>query len=190
MSEFMPEPSIVLPDMEAVRQVCAANMRDSAAWIVGRTAWQVKSLWIIGLIDEIIAEKKARAKPIRENNSGIIVISLFGDDAFAYNSEVKKLAEQRLGFPPKPEAEYSREGDTLSLLVYNAQGYRRSDQLRADGFVPLEQSLINSLGVGGKFRDKGGNEYTVRDVQGTLYAMQPRKKKYAASPQGQPVKVV
>lgn len=183
MSEFMPEPYLVLPDMESVRNAVKDDLRSTSNSV---DRWRIKSLWLVQLIEEIIATRK----PALPRTDGALVIRIGGDEPIAYNAEVKKLAELRLGMAPQSDAYYAREGDTLSLLVYNAQNYRRSDKLRADGFEPASQSLLDSLPIGTKIETRGGKEYVVREVDGKRYAMQARKRKYAMSVDGCPVRVV
>ena len=111
MPDFMPEPSRVLETLaDLIGALANSEEWQSQPYPYG---WHVKSLWLIALIDESTAAR-----------------------GFAYNSEVKRLAEERLGYPPKPDAAYSNESDALSQLIYNAQRYRRSDALRAAGYAP------------------------------------------------------
>jgi hypothetical protein len=148
-------------------------------------SWTVKSVWLMGLIDEIIATT--------------------GRD-FAYNAEVKKLARERLGLPALSDADNAKEGDALSRLIYNAQNYHHSDKLQAQGFVPFTPELLERVREGGQIQPHvtelfkivvNGQEsktestvYNVRTVNGKLYAMKPRKRNSALAPNGQPVKVI
>lgn len=182
MSEFKNEPKMVLEDMEAVRKAIAEDYRTKMPEI----KFEIKSLWIIELINEIIASRPPR----QPAPAGMIIINIGGDEPVAYNAEIKALAEQRLGFPKKSDAEYAREGDALSALIYAAQGYRRSDKLKADGYVPCTQELIDRLGVGKKLETPGGTVYAIRKVGDKLYAMKPRIRKSALATSGNPVKVV
>lgn len=164
MAEFKENPVLILEDLEAVREFATGPDRRKGA---GMDAYRIKSLWLISLIDEHVASGH-----------------------YPYNSCIKKLAEQRMGFPPKPEAEYSREGDNLSLLIYNAQCYRRSDQLHADGFIPLTTELIERLGEGSKLELQGGTVLTIKSKHGRLYAMKPHARNYCVLPHGDPVRIV
>lgn len=132
-------------------------------------SWLVRSQYLIDLIYEISRRQ------------------------FPYNSDVQREAEKRLGIPQQDD-----NGSPLSRLVYNAQGFRRSDELRAEGFEPLTADLLrrafdaksqielqgeNALGLTVR------NLLNVREIRGNLYAMKPRAKKYAVSVQGQPARV-
>ncbi len=177
----MPPPIISLPTMSEVM----AALVDTGWWTNGNTRYRVRSQWLIGLIEEVMAREK------RE---------------FAYNAEVKALASERLG-TTLTHKQAAMEGDALSALVYNAQGYRRSELLVAEGFVPLTDQLLEEVGEGGQIAarvenlftivingEKAGKPepevYIVRRVGGKLYAMKPRKRKYALGVHGQPVRVV
>ena len=107
-------PRLVLETMEDVRSAMQGDRKS-----LGPDPYDIKSVWVISLIDEIAAEGK-----------------------YPYNATIKKLAEQRLGLPPKSEAEYAKEGDVLSLMVYNAQKYRRHDKIVAAGFIPFTEALL------------------------------------------------
>jgi hypothetical protein len=118
MSSPMPiiDAALTLASMDDVRDAISRNLRDSAEW--KPIMWRVRSEWLVALIDEL--EEKG----------------------YPYNATVKREAEHRLGLPPRSEADYHQEGDTLSLLIYNAQCFRRSDAARvreaqeaADGWV-------------------------------------------------------
>ncbi len=167
MSEFKEAPLATLALMGDVKAAI-----ETPDWRKARqkdkTEFRIKSLWIIGLINELLATS--------------------GRD-FVYNADVKKLAEQRLGYPPKPEAEYSNEGDALSLLIYNAQCYRRSDDLIAKGYEPFTPALICRAGVGGQITMRSGLVLNVREVSGRIYAMKKGARTNAAMPNGAPVKI-
>lgn len=164
MAEIMQEPMLTLATMEEVRAAIDTNARK--VWD-STLRWRVKSLWLIGLIDEVVASGE-----------------------YPYNATIKKLAEQRLGLPPKLEREYSQEGDTLSLLIYNAQGYRRSDRLVAQGYRPCSQEMIEEAHrTGRKLELPGGTLLTVREVEGKLYAFKPRMRRYAVAVQGNPARL-
>ncbi len=174
MSYFPAEPLLSLETIEDVRAILAAPEVPEALWH-GLNRYRIKSKWLIDLINEYVATGQ-----------------------YPYNTSIKRLAEQRLGFPPKSEAEYAREGDRLSTLIYNAQCYRHSDIRRAAGFAPFTQEMIEAayaakaeiemeaeslLGGPSIIRLK------VREINGKRYAMQPRKRKYAVSAYGQPARI-
>lgn len=169
MGYFMESPLQVLPDMEDVRKFIALPRPN------GCDSFRIKSVWIVGLIDEISARGE-----------------------YPYNATVKRLAMDRLGMPRVSDAEYAREGDALSLLVYNAQCFRRSDMLRADGFKPFTDELLTEAGAGGRIELLGSNMLggqarsilKVRDLGGKLYAMPPKARNRYLSPSGQPGRVV
>ncbi len=175
MSYFMSTPSKMLATMEDVR----AAIQDPALKTrsAGLDAYSIKSDWLISLIDEIVAQSK---------------------DRFAYNAQVKRLAAERLGLPGCTEEYYHSEGDALSLLVYNAQNYRRSDELRKQGFEPMTPALIERAFAGSqKIEVLNDNVFgssalqlTVKKVGEKLYAMPPRKRKQYIQPIGQPAKLI
>jgi hypothetical protein len=128
----------------------------------------VHSDWIIAIIDEIMAG----------NNKG-----------FAYNVDVHILARERLGLPKLSDAEAAKEGTPLSLLIYNAQGFRRDRDLRAAGFVPLTQEMIDGATAKQQIEVVDGTRCNVRMVSGIKYAFKPRKRNSALA-LNQPAKVV
>jgi hypothetical protein len=157
MSDFKPEPVLHLVTMEDTRRALI-----EPSWYADRDSrWNVKSDWIISLIDEI---EQAGSYP--------------------YNADVQRLAESRLGVDPSPDS-----GNPLSTLVYNAQCYRRSDQYRAQGFAPLTQAMIDAAGAGANIETQGGT-YNVREVNGQLHLMKPRARVYRVSVIGQPARIV
>ena len=173
MAEFMPEPSLTL----ATREDVIAALADETLWTRPYPfSWRIKSDWIIGLIDEIVATGR-----------------------YPYNATVKTLACQRLGYPAMSDAEYAKEGDNLSRLVYNAQGFRRSDQFIAAGYTPFTPAMLDeAYTIGAKVEVAGetllgGSAATVltpKDIDGKLYAMLPRKRTRHLPPMGQPAKIV
>ncbi len=170
--EFMAEPVKTLETMEDVR-----------AWINGpvieldwHEKYRVRSNWLVSIIDEVTASGE-----------------------FPYNSAIKRIAEERLGFPKKPDEYYANEGSPLSLLIYNAQRFRGSDNLRESGFEPLTQDLIDralreekSIEISGHNMIGGAvtQKFKVRTIQGKNYLMEPRKRKYCVPPKCQPAKLV
>ena len=105
------------------------TMEDVRKYIANprKNDFKIKSLWLIEVIGEIA-------------NTG----------KFPYNADVLLLAEEKLGLPKKTYAEASKEGTPLSMLVYNAQRFRRSDKLKADGYVPCTQEFLERVGKGGR----------------------------------------
>ena len=134
-------------------------------------AWRIKSCWLIALIDQYAATGQ-----------------------YPYNSAVQRVAEKRLGI-----AQQSDSGSALSQLVYNAQRFQRSDQLQAAGYQPLTQTMIAEafakaahIELFGEslIGNPGPVRLNVRNIDGTLYAMRPHKRKYAVQPVEQPAKIV
>jgi hypothetical protein len=175
-SMFVEAPVLVLEDQDAVALALAQREGD-----VCNVHKPVKSLWICDLIREIEADGK-----------------------YPYNQTVYYLAENKLGLP---RTNYNAPGkrETLSWLVYYAQGYRREDDLRKLGYQPLTQALIDeaySLGkkieihLGEPFIVITGHEpemtriYNVRQVGGKFYAMIPGARTHALCISGQPAKLV
>ncbi len=163
---FMPIVTLHLKDENDLRQAL-----DNPEWMTWKHpgSWQVRSDSIIGIIDEIEAEGK-----------------------YPYNTDVQRRVETRLGIPRQDD-----NGSPLSRLVYNAQGFRRSDRRIHAGFEPCTQDVIDRAGEGGQIQLEGETllggtgyaTYNVRNIQGKLYAMLPKKRKYALAIQGQPVKI-
>ena len=121
----MPPPVIVL-ETQADVEAFLANPAAPQSVTKGLDKYRVESKWIESLIDAIEAEGQ-----------------------YPYNAVVNKRAQLAMGWPEKTEAEYAREGTPLSLLIYNAQSYRRSNKLRAAGFEPFTQKLVDKLGAMG-----------------------------------------
>lgn len=112
MPEFMPEPCLTLETKEDVIAALADTSWKDQPYPY---EYRVKSVWLIGLIEEIIATTGRY---------------------FAYNSEVKRLAEQRLGYPAQNDAYYSKENNPLSTLIYNAQCYRAATSYAPPAISP------------------------------------------------------
>ncbi len=177
MSEFKAPPQMLLHTMNDVfdilpylNKACkAARAANQYGWkFRGIDPWLIKSVWIIGLIDEIVATGE-----------------------FPYNAMVKKRVLDDLGFPARTDKEDATEGDGTSLLVYNAQCYRTSDQWRFKGFEPYVNETLVNAGIGGKIM--AADEETVCTVKirnDKAYAMYPRSKSKYLSMYGQPVKIV
>ena len=168
MSEFKPDPVLTLETMEDVRKWLDNPVGWSGIIDGIMDKWRIKSLWIISLIDEI-------------ESSG----------HYPYNAEVKWLAEERLGLPSGRPARDVREGTSLSLLVYNAQCYRRSDNLKAMGFLPGDEHMLQlAYQTDCKIETCNRMLLTVKKINDTLYAMPPRKRKWAVNITGVPVRIV
>jgi hypothetical protein len=172
MIEFMPEPTLILENKDDL----AALLDTKPEAEIRLHRHRIKSRWLIGLIDEIAASGR-----------------------YPYNATVNKLACERLGYPPKSEAEYSREGTALSWLIYNAQNFRRSDQFIAAGYTPFTPAMLDeAYTIGAKVEVAaetllGGSAVIVltpKDIDGKLYAVLPRKRTQHLPPMGQPAKII
>ncbi len=171
---FEREPVRVLESMEDVR-AHLTDRKGHCCGLSGLDQYRIKSVWLVSLIDEIVAAGK-----------------------YPYNADIKKLAEQRLGLPARPDAEYSVENDSLSTLIYNAQKFRRSDALRAEGYTPFTRDVLTTAFSEGKsievfsegLMGSSVRRLNVKKIGEDLYAMVPKKRKYHVAPAGQPVRVV
>jgi hypothetical protein len=164
---IMSLPMLILETRDEVAAAIDANLGTVWKREPYPFAYRIKSHWLIEVIREIVAEGK-----------------------YPYNSTVKKRAEEQLGLPPRSEAEYSTEGDTLSLLIYNAQCYRDSDDLIAAGFEYGSEDLLQIAHESGRrIETRSGTLLTVREVDGKLYAFKPRARKLAVDITGVPVRL-
>jgi hypothetical protein len=164
---FMPAPSVILTDKAATLEALK-NYQDW--WNRPHPfKWLVKSQW---LCDEL---------------------NRMEQDGYVYNAEALRAIEKAEGIGP-----YDENGSPLSLLIYNAQGFRRSDALRAQGFEPgtpemlqaaFEQGLKIELYHDSILGGSSVNSLTVKQFDGKLYAMQPRKRRYAVDIIGKPVRL-
>ena len=172
------QPAFVLEDQESVLLV--VTQAGNEACHAGKP---VKSLWINDLIREIRASGK-----------------------YPYNRDVYFLAEDRLGLAhTDPDTPAKRQ--TLSWLVYYAQTYCRIDDLKALGYQPLTQELVDqAYREGKKVEIHLGEPYIVVagvepkttaickvvKVDGACYAIpahaRGRYRKYYP-PQGQPARL-
>ena len=167
----MDEPLATLATMEDVRAVLELPRKR----LLGvENEFRIRSEWLIALIDEIAASGE-----------------------YPYNATVKRMAADRLGIPRQSDDWYAREGDVLSLLIYNAQCFRSSDKYRRDGFRPFDSSVLDEAGDGGSLEIlsdglMGSNvvPVKVRSVNGKLYAMRAKMRKSYIAPFGQPVRIV
>jgi hypothetical protein len=77
--------------------------------------WTTYSRWIGAVIGEIAATK------------------------YPYNDTVQREVEKRLGIARQPD-----DQSTLSILVYNAQGYSRDERQRTEGWSELSEAMIDT----------------------------------------------
>ena len=133
--------------------------------------YRVKSQW---LCDELDAREKATG--------------------FQYNAEFQRYIEAQCGLAPSPES-----GSPLSLLIYNAQAYRRSDRLRREGYAPLTQDMADAaMNRKAKIQVYGSSLlgmpatglFNPRRIQGRVYLMPPRSRTRCIRIEGQPAKIV
>lgn len=159
MSSFREPAMLTLETLEDTRN---ALENPDCWWKDSGGRYRVKSLWLMAIIDEYAATGK-----------------------YPYNADVQRIAEERLGYPHGPDA-----GTPMSALIYNAQCYRHDRNLRAAGFVPANSEVLaEAFARKVQLETPGGTLYNVRKVDGKLYAMQPRKRKWVMSLQGQPVRL-
>lgn len=186
MSDFEPEPTLVLSTDAETRAWIEANPRDGYECGSAYTIKGERKVSLCTLSDGV------KSLPIIEV---IAAIEARGD--YPYNATVEREARIRLGLPEA--GEIGNEQTPIGWLVYRAQGFRRSDLLRADGFEPLTDALVQNAferkaGIeiaghnmlGGKVRER----FTVRQIGGKVYVMRPRKRKYAVAVVGQPARIV
>jgi hypothetical protein len=163
MSEFLPDPAKVLPDKESLLHA----IQHPEEWFHTEEKWQTRSDFLITLIDRIEASGH-----------------------YPYNADVRVLAHEELGLEPISYKDAHNEGNPLSWLIYKAQGYRRSDKLRADGYEPLTAELLERAA---KMKAKvqiGTYLCTPKKVGDRWFAFKPRARTNAFLPNGAPVKIV
>ena len=167
--EFMPEPSLLLPDKAATVHA----MAHPEEWMKKPYpfGWMVKSVWLCEQMNEY------------ERTVG-----------YVYNVAVMRWIEQREGWEPSDE-----NGSPLSQLIYNNQGFRWTDKLIADGWQEgHETMLVQAFRERKKIEVMsdnlmGGKVSTVCSVVqlgDRYYARPPRKRKYHILIDGKPVRLV
>lgn len=119
--------------------------------------YRVKSTWLCTLLNE-------RAKV----------------DGYQYNSKFQAWFERQFQLGP-----FNENNSVLSILIYNAQRYRRHDAMIEDGWTPCTpESLQQAFEQGRKLECLGENiiggstigTLNIREVNGQLYAFPPRKR--------------
>ena len=119
--------------------------------------FRIKSTWLCSLLNE------------RERVAG-----------FQYNAQFQAWFEQQFQI-----GSITEKNSMLSLLIYNAQCYRRDDALIEAGWTPGEPAILEKAFQRGRkleyLSEKiiGGSAITtltVREVQRQLYAFPPRKR--------------
>jgi hypothetical protein len=131
--------------------------------------FRIKSTWLCALLNE------------RERVAG-----------FQYNAQFEQWFEQQFQV-----GSITEKNSMLSLLVYNAQCYRRHDALIEAGWTPGEPAMLEKAFKRGRKLEYlaetiiGGSAVTtltVREVHRQLYAFRPRKRN-PISIIGQPVRI-
>lgn len=131
--------------------------------------YRVKSTWLCTLMNE-------RAKV----------------DGYQYNSKFQAWFERQFQLGP-----FNENNSVLSILIYNAQRYRRHDAMIEDGWTPCTpESLQQAFEQGRKLECLGENiiggstigTLNIREVNGRLYAFPPRKRN-PVDVTGQPVRI-
>jgi hypothetical protein len=131
--------------------------------------FRIKSTWLCSLLNE------------RERVAG-----------FQYNAQFEQWFEQQFQV-----GSITEKNSMLSLLVYNAQCYRRHDALIEAGWTPGERAILERAYKRGRKLEYlsetiiGGSAVTtltVREVHRQLYAFPPRKRN-PISIIGQPVRI-
>lgn len=113
---------------------------------------------------------------------------------YPYNREVQRYIEKMEGID-----EYSDSASPIATLIYNAQRYRRHDDLMAEGWQPgtpeliekaardkLEIELLGENALGGRATGR----YVPKLVHGKYYAMVPGSRNRHADVTGRPVRLV
>lgn len=175
MSEFVAEPLHILDKDQTL-----ALLNDPGSFLErGMEKWRTKSTWICDLLNE---REKA--------------------DGYQYNAQFQHWFEKEYNVGP-----FNENNSALSLLIYMAQRYREHDKLVAARYQPgseellrtafegnciiemYHQSLFNLVVNGAPASEPNVNRLKVREIGGKLYAMQPRKRKYAVNIIGKPVRL-
>lgn len=151
-SQIMPPAKIVLETAEDLVYALA----NPEIW-QGKTKFQTRSNWLVALVAEIT------------DASG-----------FAYNDDIEREARRRLGLPMLPDREIGY--NDLSTLVYNAQGYRRSDIFEAEGCKTFTPELLEQAHREGKRVLINGKPCKPKQVSGRWYAFKPRARTRAYAP--------
>lgn len=132
------------------------NAMEKSRNLFGEHKWLVRSDFVCDCIREIKASGK-----------------------YPYNSTVWEYVREKLGLP---YVRHEHEGDTLSLFVYNAQQFVRSDDLKENGYAPLTQEMVDeAFSKKMKIQTNSGRVYNVRKIGDRVYAMQPRVRTRALS---------
>ena len=100
---------------------------------------------------------------------------------YPYNDLVEELARK----------EIKVDSNLFSTLVYNAQKYKRSDELTAAGYVPLwPVTLEKAYELGYRLQTESGKVCRVKRIGDNFYAIPSRCRNKCLIVDGQPVKFV
>ena len=129
-----------------------AELRDLLAnpvWKDGDDGWKTDSDFIRAVIDEIVQGGN-----------------------YPYNSDVQREVERRLSVPRQGDS-----GTPLSRLIYTTQTFRHDERLKAEGWQPMTQEVVDeAFRIGGKIELRGDftrQIFNVRKIGGKCYAMKP-----------------
>lgn len=122
---------------------------------------------------------------IRSEFCVALIAEIESTGKYPYNLDVQRLAEKRLGIAEQPDSQ-----SALSVLVYNAQQFRRDDKNVARGLSAFTPEMIAEAGEGGRIELGNGQILNVRRVNGKLYAMPPRARNRCVQPGGHPAKIL
>ena len=141
-------------------------------------------------------EWKKKASDTRSKTCVRTVAALKEKGLLPYNTEVLREVERVLGIPRQPD-----NGSILSMLVYKAQAYHRTDQRLADGYQPFTQKMLEeAYRTGRKILVKRESvivvngvpdedmKLVVNEIDGRLYAQPPRARRKYCGADGQPAK--
>lgn len=113
-------------------------------------------------------------------------------DGYQYNTKFQAWLERQFSLGPYPENK-----SVLSILIYNAQRYRRHDVMIQDGWTPgTPEILQQAFKQGRKLEWLGENiiggstigTLNIREVNGQIYAFPPRKRN-PVDVTGRPVRI-
>lgn len=158
------------PERELTREETLELLRSGAPLPeTGLSKFRIKSQWLCDLLNE----REATGE-------------------YQYNATFQRWFEREFNLMPSGE-----NGSVLSTLIYNAQCYRRSDKLQADGWRPASSDLLQEafdrkakveLCTDG-LMGSGITTLNVRQINGQLYAMKPRARNKAVMLMGQPMRL-
>ena len=145
-------------------------------------------------------EWKRKARGTRSETCVRVVDALKKQGKRPYNSEVQREVERLLDIPKQPD-----DGSVLSMLVYKAQAFHRTDQHLAEGYQPFTQEMLEDayrtnrkvlvkqdvvirVVVNSMMAPAEDMELVVNMINGKLYAQPPRSRKQYYGANGQPAK--